>query len=437
MPALMSHIIPLVVAAAALIPLSSAALEYSASVGYLGEYRDNANRTVGSDEESDIIHRPRFAFAGDHVGPRFEAGFNYRAQQRIYQDDTFDDETILEGGADFAWNVVPDRLIVFAANQRQETEVRRSEEAVPTNLQEADESRAGVNLILDSISNHALTLGYQYAQVNLDETRNDSSRQTVTANYAIPFSETDVLSLLGDFSKVDFDDDPIPDYESRSGSLQYARLTIRSSLTISAGYQSVDRDLDRDTVDGYIGSIDFTRELSAVTSVGISLSQNFRDNSLEFGRRLIVNEPDPIDDGGFIGDTDIGEVYKEKRGAAFLSTRIGANAVSLTVDAARQEYQDVDRDADAIGAAVDVIRSIRPNLDGYLGVGYRQHDFATVQGKDDEVQGHLGLKWQRTPRLALGFSLNYFTRQRDVAERDVDDWSAQFSIDYLILGSAP
>ena len=432
--------------ASVLIPESSSGLEYAASVGYSGEYSDNASRT--SEEESDFVHRPGFDFSGSHSGPSVDLGFGYSAHRRMYDSDTFRDETVLEGGADVAWNVVPGRLVVFAANHRQETEIRRSGEAVPSNLQEASDSQAGLNLIIDSFSNHYLTLGYLYSETHFARAGSNSGRHNASAAYSIPVSVTDVLSLIGSATRVNFDDPAAPDYESRSGSVQYQRQTTRTSASLRLGYQEVDRELRRDTVDGYTGAFAWTRQLSPTSSFGVSYSQDLRDNSLEFGRRLVGEEADIIDEPGFVGDTDISEVYTEKRAGAHYGTLIGANSLVVSVNAARRRYDDVERDTDYRSLSVDVGRAIRPTLNARLALSYRQNEFEefdelgefdeTAQ-KDDEVRASLQFSWQRTPRLSLGWGLAYFTRDRDreeLGQRDVDDWYATVSVDYLVFATA-
>src|SRR5690606_2626368 len=59
----------------------AAGLEYELSVGYLGEYTDNARRT-GDEETSDIIHHPYVTAGIEHLAPRLELGADYRLQRR-------------------------------------------------------------------------------------------------------------------------------------------------------------------------------------------------------------------------------------------------------------------------------------------------------------------------------------------------------------------
>lgn len=438
---------PLSLVGLAIVPQASLAFEYSATIGYEGEYQNNAARAAEGSEEEDFIHRPRFEFVGNHVGGAFELGLQYRAYRRMYQDDTFDGETVLEGSGDVTWNAVPGRLIFTAGNRRQETRIRVADEDVPTNLQETDESRAGVDLILDSFSNHQFILGYQYSEIHLAETENDSGRHSGTATYAIPLSATDTVSLVGTVSKVEFDRATAEDYETRTGALQYSRTTVNSTVDLSAGYQTVDRDFSPDEVDGFVGSISFTRQLSLATTIGASYSQDFRDNSLGYGALLPVD----LDDFGGpnpIGDTDVSQVYKEKRGAVFLNTRVGVNAINVSAFAARRDYQDDDatvgaraEDTETYGALFNVSRAIRENLHAGLGLGYSRHDFPgqddVAADDDDEFWGHANLSWQRSPRLTMGLEFRYFARARDESTQgDVDDWSAAISIDYLLMGTA-
>lgn len=412
------------------------ALDYAVRAGYRGEYTNNV-RQSSVDEESDVIHRPQIDLALLHDSPELALGMDYQIQRRIYQDEAFDDETLLQGSANALWAVLPRRLELYGTHQRSETRIRTRDEATPTNLQESEESAAGATLILPSFSNHALRLGYEYSATGFEQTRNDSKRQKANATYVMPFSSTDTLSLSGLFERVNFDEPFAPDYDSATGSFAYERDTVQMSTRLSIGYQSIDRELDRDTVEGIVGEVSLLRRFPGGSAIGVMYSQDFRDNSINQATFLFDNAGDANAADGFVGDTDINEVYEEKRLALTYDTPFGVNSLGIVLEGTRQEYEEAnERDVETWGARVQIGRSIRSTLDGHLSAEYRYSEYPLSREENEEAQADIGLAWRWSPRLNVGLDIYYLWRvQRRTIESEVEDWGAGITLSYLLFGS--
>lgn len=407
----------------------AAAVEYNVSVGYSGEYTDNARRAA-DDEVSDVIHRPHVSTAIQHLAPRLELGADYRIQRRIYQDDTFENQNIAEGSGRVYWEVLPRHLTVFATDQRREREIRTAEQGTPDNLQETERSSAGATLSGNLIANQTASITYEHIAIDADQTNTDSQRDQITASYVVPRSSVEYFELSASRTDTDFDNPLAPDYQSVTGSGAWNRTTSRTHIRLRAGYTEVDREMQRKDVGSVVGGLEVSRTLSDQSVIELGYARNVADNSLNANARFIDLEGDV-----FVGDTDLNEVYTRDDLALTYTTSIGTSALDLVLFGAEDDYDDVDRDATRYGAHARISRKIRPGLRTNALVRYQRYRFEFGDQNQNQYQASIGFDWQVTRRLTLAMSGIYFARRIDASDADVDEWRGALQIDYLLLGT--
>ncbi|MFW6093129.1 MAG: outer membrane beta-barrel protein [Pseudomonadota bacterium] len=417
----------------ALLPASAAAFEYAITADYQAEYTSNARR-ADDDGSSDVIHRPGVTATANHAGRTTQLDLRYRLHRRVYQDDSFDSDGITEGFARLSWDAVPGRVRFFASNQRREGTIRTEDEAVPDNLQVSSTTSAGAELTAQSISNHLATVSYTYSDVRARKTNSDSERSTVQGSYVVPLSPSNTLRLTGTGTDVDFDNPLAPDYQSATGTVAYERAAARTTSSVSVGYTTMDRELSRDTVDGYVGNVRITREIGGQSSIAVAYSRDFRDNSLDTWDGRPVFEDDVI-----VGDTDTNEVYRQQSVTLTYTTAFGANQFNASVAATEQSYEtDLPRgDSDRFGLNAGVSRELRPDLGGYFDIGYNRYEYSEGSRDDDAYTATVGLEWDATRRLDLGSRVRYYRRdvQQGAAERE--EWGVFLSVNYFLFGNTP
>ncbi len=418
-------------AAPVLVSTPAFGLEYAGTVSYSGEYSSNPER-AGGDAESDIIHRPGFTVDASHLGARTELDLGYRLHRRIYQDDTFDDESVAEGSASGRWHVLPERLSLFVSNVTRESEISNRAQRVPDNLQTTSHSSAGATLRADVISNHYATVTYEYVDVRAEETEIDSIRHQLQAGYVMPLSPISTLQLLANGTDTNFDEPAAPDYRSGTGSLRYDRQGARTQWGFNVGYTTVDREAGRETVDGVVGGMDITRQISAQTSVGLSYSLDYRDNSLDFSGRGF----DSISGDVVVGDTDISEVYEQQTLSLTYDTQLGANRFALNGTATRQDYEDVPEDEDRLGASLAITRALRPNLEGSVNLYFRRTENTDEEREYDEYGASIGAAWNISRRLEIGAMGGYMDRSDEgTVDDSVEEWSVLLRLSYVLFGN--
>lgn len=408
----------------------AAGIDYAFSAGYRGEYTSNAARSAAN-ERSDWIHRPYVTGQASHEGDRTNLNLDYRLTRRSYRDDTFDDDTIGEGSADLTVDVIRDRLSVFAANRRRETEILTLEQRVPGNLQESDVTSTGAALHLDSLSNHYLDLSYRYSIADTSETTTDSERQSATAAYVMPFSSRNVVELVATGSDVDFDDPLASDYQSTTGLLQYSRQTSRFSAVLRGGYSSIDRDGDEDEIESGVGSASFVWSVSSSSNLGLHFERELRDNQL-----IVENEINDLDETG-TGNTDVNDIYDYRSVALRSDTELAGNTISAEIRGSSQDYEVVGRDQDILGASFSLFRQVNSRLASELDFRYRRFDFLEINQEHDEFNVGVRLIWSPTPRLNVSTGLHYFTRIADTrfGENTSEEWSGSLGVDYVLFSN--
>lgn len=404
------------------------AVEWNLAINHTAEYTTNTARTSDNEIE-EWIHQPGFSVGAVHEGPNLEFSGDYDFTRRIYEEDLFDDENITTGSAELLWHVVPERLDFVVRNSRTESARRSIEAITQDNRQVVSTTEFGPTLRFRTRGSDEFQLAYLYSDVNA-ETRTDSERHTGTARYIIALSATRSLTFEASNSQVEFDNPFAPDLDTWTGSATLSQTGSSSELSLTGGYSTVGRSMNRDDVDGLIFDLDFTWQAGANTAVGISGSQQLRDRSSELGTGT-----------GDFGDSvavnsDLNEVFTETLAEISLTRTIGRSQIGVRAFAAQEDYEDIPRDNDRTGVGLTFARDLTPltTLRASIELGTREFDDENEEF--DEVRGNVQLIWRVGRRLTFSVGAQYDDREADtLGTREYDEWIGSIGVSYTILGA--
>ena len=78
------------------------AVEWNLAINYTAEYTTNTARTSDNEIE-EWIHQPGFSVGAVHEGPNLEFSGDYDFTRRIYEEDLFDDDAVVDFEEDEAY----------------------------------------------------------------------------------------------------------------------------------------------------------------------------------------------------------------------------------------------------------------------------------------------------------------------------------------------
>jgi hypothetical protein len=419
-----------------LVATPSRALDLTLEVFHDAEYSTNLARSSGTttedvDDEEDggWILQPGARLGLTHDTPNITLSGDYDIRRRLYQEDGYDDDTVATGTGSLTWRALPDRLIFDVSNSRTETTIDSRDPFAPDNRQVTSTTAAGATLQIDSFGAQFLSLGYRYGWQNTNETDSDSETQTGTLAYVFPLSSMRRVQINGVVSDEDFDDELTPDTTTYGGDLQYVSTGATIDVDMALGYTLVDRELDRDDVDGITGRGSFVWHVSSVTSA-----------SLTYAHAITSETPDAltgIPDFGeeFDENSGLNEVYTSDDVGVSFSTEVGRNRVTLGATYRKLDYEDVPNDEETAGASFSIERRIRPTVTGSLFSSISRTEFDIDDRQDDRWDSGVRISWEGFKRLTIALSGSYFQQESDDEFNDYDEWRGVISLGYRLIGA--
>ena len=120
-----------------LIAIPAAALEGRVAARYTAEFTSNVNQSASESNEdvSDWIHRPGATINLTHEAAGLDLSASYLIEQRIYQDDSYEDETSAVGQGRLSWDPIENRWNVTIGNSVRRTLRDTQDRDTPNNQQ--------------------------------------------------------------------------------------------------------------------------------------------------------------------------------------------------------------------------------------------------------------------------------------------------------------
>jgi hypothetical protein len=421
----------------ALAPLSAYALDLTVQAGYEGAYSNNVALTA-TDEKDGWIQTPRLYLAADHESESISLSANYDIADKMYQDNTFNDETTATGTAAFSWRAIADLLTFDLSNASTQTTIASQGANVPSNQQVTNTADAGATLTLRGPSNHKIDLHYDYAIVTAQTTNTDNIRQTATAAYIIPLTEKRRIQLNTSYTEVNYDSSQNSDYTSPSGNLQFVNEGDSIDLDTSIGYTVLDQTQGAENVSGTIGNINVLWRVGAETSLNASYARSIQTQSNN------VTQGIPNFGETFSDNTDVTTPYTLDSTTVGISTRLGHNLVSLTGFYESQNYEGAApnqpvnanaQDQDTKGVTLNISRALRPSLDAQMYANYSTADFKDPNNTQDNSSAGLRVDWTQWRHLSISFATEYTKRTSDLPGQEYTEWRGTIGFYYTLVGT--
>jgi hypothetical protein len=368
-------------------------------------WSDNIGRVPVAEDEGtlglagvDLAYRQRSA--------RIEADIEANAVYEHYFDDTFDDDVL--GGIDgtVRAEIVPERFSWFVQDNFGQITSDPFSADRPDNREDINYFTTGPDLTFRLGSAMSVLLSGRYSNTAYETSELDGERLGGTLALSRQLSGNSSFSLNATTEQVEFDNTTVnTDYDRHQGFLRFDARGSRTTLTIDAGYTSLDTGTD--TSDAPLARISVARQVSASSTFTLRAGSQyssgadlFRDTQGAEGVQLsgqsIVATNDP---------------FEYRFGALEWDFSRNRTSFGLAVQHGKEEYETLtllDRTLTSFNAyfARQVARTAELRVFG----GYEDEQFDELDGEDQEMQLGAALAWEIGRTLELRLQVDHFDR---------------------------
>ena len=216
------------------------------AVGLESAYTDNANNTA-SNPVSERQDRLSLSAEGEYKNNWLTAELGYQISQLLFDKDTQDDRTELEGSASALFGKENGRFNFTIANSKRQVLGNAGELSVSDNYQTRDVTSLQPRLNIFQDQADTLSITGLYSAVNFDQNQSTQDSFDTTSTGAElawrrNLSKVDSISLIAQHQEIEYDDLAGEDYEYQSVVLRYATELRQLSYSVALGYNVTDPD---------------------------------------------------------------------------------------------------------------------------------------------------------------------------------------------------
>jgi hypothetical protein len=392
--------------AAATLALSAAAraeltYEVTAGVGH----SDNITR-VEQDEVDETLAQVGLDLDWREVTRRMNGAVNTNLQYVEYLDDTYDGELLGTADADITFGIVPDRFTWQIQDSFGQATFDPFEPVTPESRENVNYLTTGPDLLLRFGGATQLRLFGRYSSTQFERSPFDGERTTFGAALQRETSGASRVALNVIQDENEFDNPLVTPYDRLSAFLSYDLTAGRTSIAARAGYSWLDVDGEEDG--GALLDLRVTRELSASTSLTLSLARQFTDSA-----ESLRDMSGGVSGGGGGPSEVLANATPFEANDISLEWQFQRNRTGITLGATRNEsdYEGL--------AALDRVwqsyfgvftRSLGPTLELELSASLTQEDYEALGFDFDERMTRLSLDWQMSRRVGLRLAGEHYDR---------------------------
>lgn len=373
--------------------------QFAAGVGY----SDNIGRTP-SNEVGETIRTLALDFNLQQKTRRLDADIRSTFDYMDYVDNTFDSELVggLVARADYA--IAEDRLFwLFQYNWGQQLQ-DLFEVARPDNRENVYSLLTGPRLVLPLGNRNAIVTDLQYTNTRYEFQPYDFESGAAILQFGREFRDNKTLSINGSGRRFEFKDDQFPSYDQTEAYIRYEGQSERNTITLDAGYTEVDSEGQKG--DGMLLRADWTRKLSAVTTLQVGAGSQYSDQGDIF--RFFQNVTQNLDVTNSV--IAFGSPFRNNYLNASVEYTAERSLIAVNFIATTERYELVPTNAldrDYYGFELDYNREMSRKFFAGASVFYRSIDYRTQSRTDTDraLNLNLGYRFSAAFNLALQYQL--------------------------------
>lgn len=377
--------------------------EFSLTGG--ASWSDNIAR-IAEDEQDGSVGRAGVLLGYAEKTRRLATSLDANVAYEHYFDDTFDDGVVggVDGTLDFS--LIPERLRWFVQENFGQITSDPFAATTPENRENINYFTTGPDVIFQLGSANSLNLSGRYSDTQYETTNRDSQQYGGSIALARQLSGRSTVSVNVGADKIEFDDTTVnTDYDRYQAYLRYAVQGARTSLSVDAGYTSL--DLGSQTSDGVLARLSVTRRLSTAATLTLGAGTQFSDSGDLF--RDVQNARGvSLDTTSVLGTSD---PFVSRFGSLGFGFSRNRTSIGVSVIHRKEEYENVTAlDRAVTNWDAHFSRQLSRVLEFRLFAQLEQERFDSTQFDDDELRGGAYLSWSVGPRVSLRLQYDRFDR---------------------------
>ncbi|ARN74509.1 hypothetical protein [Oceanicoccus sagamiensis] len=408
--------------ASSVVAANSFGLEINASAGLQAEHSDNMTK-VPANKRSDLKSTVSASINALHKGEKLTLDLSYRGDHSTYQQDSFDDETRVNGNGSLVYEQIDQQLIWTLENSRKNVIKNKALNDVEENREDRSISKASVDLILRPTSVDSITLTPSYTDIKYEDTDDqDSERVGGVLSWNHALSKIDSFGLRVNYDDVTFDRD-IFDYEYYLYTVNYQAQLAKLSYAIAVGVNESKRVSD--DYDGQYIKANAAYKLNAGV-FDLAVLQELTDTSRGTNNEGVSESS---------SDFELIDVFERRNIELSYNNQAICNScnIELTLSYEDEDYEFLPRDNEeyqlSVGLSYQWTRLISLNVKTeWQDVSFSNQVLG--QGDYEGVAYRTGLNWQVAAKLLTSVYMAYEDREFDSGVRDYDELKGGVSINY-------
>lgn len=405
-------------------------------IGLGVDQTDNAFKTSDSerDETKEYLN---LGLGYLRSGEMLSAKLDYDSEFANYENDTTDDDVVVTGSGNLAWNVLPGRLQVSIDHQRSE-QLRNSRDVdIRNNRQLRDILSAGPSFTARLSSVDDLVVTGRLTQVTYDKSGadtqsgqrggRDSDRAQAGLSWQHHLSKTDTLAASYQHSTTKFDGTDVEITFQQAFASYEVRLR-NSGYNLALGANRSERKGGASN-DGFYGQLGWDMTLAGHRVRVVAINQ-LTDSGIGLGGNgMLAGDVSPRDNNFDVVDVVERTSLDLNYGFDELCKRCVLD-IGLRYD--QQDFDVEPRDQESSGINGSFGYRLTPLLKASLRAGYTEIQFpqdAAGDRKDKRTQYGASLDWNLSRQLALRFFLTHDSRDSSRG-RDYDEIFGGLSAEY-------
>lgn len=405
------------------------ALEITSQVAYSYERNDNSSLTA-TQEENGTVHTPSLQLGVSHEDTTLDVGIDYTASREYFDEEEFDDNTIIDGTGYLTWNVLPERLIFDLRNERSERTIDAELQNTPDNRQTVSETTANIEYNQPLFAGHILTIEAGAQEYTTNETDNDSSGENYSVSYTVPLGLQSNVGVIYTNDDTNFDAEDGIDYSSESVQLFFNNTTGAFSLQAAVGNTDVEQE-GAPGFDAVTGNLNFGYTISDTSNVTLDIGRTVDDNSL--GSGLIptgtINEQ-------LVDNSGLNEVFTDTRASVGYTAAVGRYNIALQAYQSEVKFENVPQNEERQGANIQITRQFSSRLSAAISLAQNEYEFTDTDRTDTVYDAEFRVDYQANPRLNMNLVYGYFDRDSSADDtNDAEVRTVLFTVSYILLGA--
>ena len=343
-----------------------------------------------------------------------------------YQDETYDDETLSTINGSGRFVLAEDYLDWdIQANHGQQI-LNPFEPITPENRENVTFVSTGPRFSVPLGVRTYLTGNVSISDVTYEVRPIDNSRLGAGLGLSRAIAPTKTLSLNASVEEIEYEESSLfAPIDRQNYYLAYEVEGARSQLTANLGWTVLERAEEQG--DGYLLELNWTRELSALSTFTLNAGSNYSTDGDIF---RLNQELDDINRG----TQDVQGIDDPFR-HDYIRLRYSLNGTrttfSIGIHMDREAYESstiLDRDLEGINILLR--RDITPSLQFSLFGGYIGRDYNNLSSNDDELRYGASISWSIARTVSIELRAENWTRETSTASNEFEENRAMLKFIY-------